>query len=217
MIEELKSAIKSGYASIKIKVGNGPVEQDIALIKEMQQILPSHVTLRLDANRSWSIKDAISFSRGIREKCIAFIEEPLADDADYETYDREQHLPFALDESLTGRKIGAIPGWKNLRALVLKPVLLGGPEFTRKWMEWAHSRGIVSVISSVFESGIGIRSLISLAASNRDPQPMGIDTYARLAEDVFSPPLIFENGYADTNQLSLENGSPNLTLLKELE
>jgi O-succinylbenzoate synthase len=47
-----------------------------------------------------------------------------------------------------------------------------------------------TVISSTYESGIGILALIALAAGTGDQAvPAGLDTYRSLAADVLSPPL----------------------------
>lgn len=47
---------------------------------------------------------------------------------------------------------------------MVKPSVLGGVENTVELSEWAHSRGIRVVLSSSFESSVGIAGLTHLAA-----------------------------------------------------
>jgi O-succinylbenzoate synthase len=64
----------------------------------------------------------------------------------------------------------------------------GGISHTLQVAEQARRFGIPAVTSSAYESGIGTLGLISLAATTGEA-PAGLDTYRRLAGDVFDPPL----------------------------
>ena len=80
-------------------------------------------------------------------------------------------------------------------AAVVKPML--GPEHvgqarrelsTGIWMPRPEARRGPVVVSSVFESGVGMRHLVALAAALGDA-PAGLDTYRWLAADVLARPL----------------------------
>lgn len=192
--KNIKLAIKDGYSCIKLKVGALALDQDIQLVRKVQSDLPAGVMLRLDANRSWTLAEAVEFSKSISSAGIDFIEEPLNDYMEYDEYDRAQPLTFALDESLVNVKREQITEWKNLKAVVLKPTLLGGLGPTLDWMNWAQESSRQSIVSAAFESGVGIRNLIAVAGARAINTVAGLDTYSYLADDVVNPALQFRRG-----------------------
>jgi len=216
VLEDVRRAVESGYTTIKIKVGARPVIDDIELIRQVQQIIPPGIKLRLDANQRWNLADAVTFSKNIQPESIEYMEEPLMRWDDYGQYDASQDLPFALDESLAEKSPGQLGSWKNLRALVLKPMILGGPSSAQEWMDWADAEGLSCTISSVFESGVGVRSLLSLAASRSKVTALGIDTYSRLADDVVSPRLEITHGRINLDQLESGQWNVRLDQLEEI-
>ncbi|MDX1548678.1 MAG: o-succinylbenzoate synthase, partial [Rhodothermales bacterium] len=154
-----------GYRAVKLKVGRGAVEADVARVRAVAAALGPSVALRLDANRAWSWRDAVAFAEGIAGVRVAYIEEPLADPAALPAFAGETGLPVALDESLVGMAPDRLgdPGYAS--AVVLKPTFLGGPVEALRWARRAAALGMEAVVSSAFESGIGLRLLAALAAS----------------------------------------------------
>jgi o-succinylbenzoate synthase len=100
-------------------------------------------------------------------------------------------VPVALDESLVGMEPGMVETFAV--AFVLKPTLLGGISRTLRVAGWALRLGVTPVISSAYESGVGMAALVALvalAAGIGDrPVPAGLDTYRTMAEDVLETPL----------------------------
>ena len=86
-----------------------------------------------------------------------------------------------------------------MRAVVLKPTLLGGLYRTLRFAEEAKALGIKAVISSSYESGVGTGALVALAAAVGD-EPVGLDTYRRLAEDVIEVPLDLPAPFMDVRR-----------------
>ena len=74
------------------------------------------------------------------------------------------------------------------RAVVLKPTLLGGVSRALGLAAAAKTSGMVPVLSSSYEAGVGTGALVALAASVGE-EPAGLDTYRALAEDVLGAPL----------------------------
>lgn len=181
---------EDGYSAVKLKVGKRSVEEDIELVHALRGALGEDIRLRLDANRAWSFEKAVRFGQGIVEVGIEYVEEPLADASLLPDLTRESSLPLALDESLVGMDPGSLEQHCYAVAVVLKPTLIGGLSKTLRIAETASRLGMSTVISSVYESGIGISALIALAAGVGDQAvPAGLDTYRALAADVLSPPL----------------------------
>jgi o-succinylbenzoate synthase len=179
---------EAGYEAVKLKVGAWAVDEDLGLVRALNELLDDRVSLRLDANRAWSLKEAEAFARGAAGLRVDYLEEPLADPARLPSFARTSGVPVALDESLLGMAPGSLDEHRYARAVVLKPTLLGGISPTLRLAYRAVSLGITPVVSSLYEGGVGTMGLVALAAG-LGGAPAGLDTYRRLAEDVLRPRL----------------------------
>ena len=96
-------------------------------------------TLRLDANRAWSLGEATAFWHALEQRDIAveFVEEPTADAASGPSW-QHQNMPLAFDETLRDWTPGTFPYWHAATAVVLKPTILGGYDATSKWIDAAR-------------------------------------------------------------------------------
>jgi len=194
--KQTKALFEQEYQAFKLKVGRLPVDEDIDLIAGVRNIIGPNTLLRLDANRSWNVQDALNFMEHAVEFNIDYIEEPAQNLYQLKTLlnDRSASLPVALDESLleiSPRDLLQLPA---LKAIVIKPTLLGldrALRFSRK----AQDVGITPVISSAFESSLGLFTLASMAAGiNGGQTPAGLDTLNWLADDILEPPLQIQAG-----------------------
>jgi O-succinylbenzoate synthase len=191
--EALKEASRvrsAGYEAVKLKVGARAVEEDVELVHAVNGVLGGAVTLRLDANRAWSLEEAERFARGTATVHFEYVEEPLADPAQLSSFARASGVPVAVDESLAGMEPEALEDYGYARAAVLKPTLVGGISRTLRFAKRASDLGVEPVVSSAYETGIGTAALVALAAGVGDEGvPAGLDTYRRLAEDLLRPRL----------------------------
>lgn len=188
VLEDARRMRDSGYRAVKLKVGRRTVEEDAELVRAVERTLGEGMTLRLDANRAWSFEEAEEFARAVARLRYEYVEEPLREPALLARFVRETGVPVALDESLVGMEPEDLGEHGYARAVVLKPTLIGGISRTLRLAERARSLGVTPVVSSAYETGVGMLGLISLAAALGD-SPAGLDTYRRLAEDVISPGL----------------------------
>lgn len=195
---------KDGYEAVKLKVGRGSVEEDAALVGEVRKVLGGGVSLRLDANRAWSFEEAARFAGLIRDSGVEYIEEPLEDSSRLRELSEETGLPVALDESLSDGSLSEVEPWSMedlsfARAFVLKPTVIGHSR-TLSLASAARGFGADAIISSSYESGIGMMSLLRLAAST-GKGAAGLDTYRRLAEDAIHPPLDLAKPRVEMNEI----------------
>lgn len=148
---------------LKIKVGLGAVEDDVQRVNNwMAGLLPKQ-HIRLDANQSWSLEQTSFFlSQLDRPDAVEYIEEPLLPALSYEHWSTVTHLPFALDERLiTQPEIMNTPP-RGLSTLVIKPTMLGWQQ-TQQWLRVARQHALQTVISSSFESPLGLQQLSRFA------------------------------------------------------
>ncbi len=181
--------------AVKLKVGSRPVAEDVELTQAVRSVIGRHMGLRLDANRSWNLEQAVAFGREIGAAGIEYLEEPLRDPAHSRELFDATGIPVALDESLLELRPDDLEGRPEVGAVVLKPTLLGGIARAREWVDKALALNVLPVVSSCFESGVGLLALAGFAwASTGDTVPAGLDTYRWLAADVVEPRIPFRAG-----------------------
>ncbi|WP_252179189.1 o-succinylbenzoate synthase [Endozoicomonas sp. 4G] len=167
----------------KLKVGRHRTGQDAAVVKQVLDRIPVTVKLRLDANQRWSFDEAVDFARQVPVSRISYIEEPTPCCEEFPRLFRETGVGYGLDETLQrpafDRSLLKINGFRaenGLRAVVLKPTLVGGVSKCLSLADWARKKTIRVVFSSSFESALGV-SLIEQLSLHCDPlESPGLDT-----------------------------------------
>ena len=185
---------------VKIKVGKGPLEEDINLVKEIDKIFDGQIKLRLDANRSWNLEQANMFGAAVVNTNIEFVEEPVDKPADLQNFFLNTGIRFALDESLRDCSFEDIRGMTGLAAFVIKPSLFGSISFIRNWIDFAEILNVNVIFSSTFESSVGLWSIAQMASAfSKNDLAHGLDTYRWLKQDVLTSAFPAENYSIDVN------------------
>jgi len=184
IVREAKLLVKKGIRTLKIKVGSGSLKQDVEKVVAVKGAVGRHVRLRLDANRAWSLEKAAAFVRAIGRRQIEYIEEPLKNSSALAAFFAKTKMSFALDETLRDLNPIRFHPPKGLCAIVLKPTLLGMDK-TFRWIRLAKRKQIKTVISSSFESGLGISALADIAFHVSPKTPAGLDTQKWFKRDVY--------------------------------
>jgi len=207
---------KGGWPSeFKMKVARGAVVDDVKRVIAVFKLLPESVSIRLDANQKWTLSEALEFSYrlltqagtngyGVLKK-IAYIEEPTANIAEFPGFYRETGIGYALDESIQHCRTVNTLGYKGLKAVVIKPTLIGGLHDCRQLTNGLLLAGIRVILSSSFESIIGIHCLAQLSAHWFPGEMPGLDTLSAFVENIIEE--MPESGYplpeAALNKLEL--------------
>ena len=97
------------------------------------------------------------------------MQEPVEIPKDIPRFCKESGIPVALDESVdedvsTSYEMLERIASEGVVAVVIKPGRVGGFERAVSLAAWAHSRGMVAVISSAFETSVGLSAYAHLAA-----------------------------------------------------
>ena len=179
------SLVSSDYRAVKLKLGRQSLEEDLNTVHTICGKYPK-LEVRVDANRSWSIKTAKEFVQATQNLRLDYLEEPLKDMTELVELARNCTVPIALDETLRGRDADKYHKVADVR--VLKPTLAGGIYTTLTQIEQAIQENARCIISSSYESGVGMLGLIELA--RKLPEEIhGLDTYKVFERDVFRVPL----------------------------
>jgi len=60
--QRISQSLTNKYRSIKVKVGRQSLDGEINLIRDIRNKIGTSSTLRLDANRSWTFEEAVTFA-----------------------------------------------------------------------------------------------------------------------------------------------------------
>lgn len=161
---------KEGYFFAKLKVGN------LSFIEAKEAIfqLKDMFRLRIDVNRAWETKESLDFFTKFPINAFDYVEEPFKSPHDLHLFTH----PLAVDESFPkDLSLGDLEKIPALKALIYKPTIQGGMIGCLSLLEWTRKRGIDLVLSSSFESEIGLAHIASMAHRLSLRAPIGIGTY----------------------------------------
>lgn len=195
--------IRSGYRTFKLKVSGSDIEASQRAIELLHRLYGTTIELRLDANRSMGLDDAVAFCRNLPKESVAYIEEPLNEPGLIEEFHAKTGILSALDETLwQNRDLAARIPSACLAAYVLKPNCIGGIAKTLELAEKAGRLSLPCVFSSTFESGISLSFYALMAAgSARRPAACGLDTFRFFRRDLLKTPFAAQNALLDVRTL----------------
>ena len=79
---EALALVRAGHGCLKLKVARGEGSagafEDAARLRAIRDAVGPHVSLRADANRRWSLNDALSFGLQAADVRLEYIEEPVS-------------------------------------------------------------------------------------------------------------------------------------------
>ena len=98
-------AMEQGFRGVKMKVGGGPLSEDVARIKAVRAVIGPDVPLMVDANQAFGCAEALRRGRVYEELDCRWFEEPLpADDTDGHVRLAEKlDIPIATGENRYGQ------------------------------------------------------------------------------------------------------------------
>ena len=201
-----QQSVDAGFETLKVKAG---AERETAgLVTRLRAIraaIGPDVRLRLDVNGAWDLATAEDRLDALEGFDIEFVEQPLApDDIDgLARLRRSTRIPIAADEAAASAwHVRELLAADAVDVLVVKPARVGGPAAVAEIAELAAGRGIPVVISTLFETGIGIAAALAMAAdlpevsSSRWPLALdhGLATAGLLEHDLLTGSLLVEAG-----------------------
>jgi len=213
VVHHAKELISEGFTALKLKVGGG-VEENIHRVQAVTEVVAGRALLHLDANKSWNLEEAITFGKGIGCIFVDYIEEPLINISDIPEFYHQTSIPAALDESLSVHNFEEIKSIEGVEILVLKPTRLGSIEKIWGIMKEAQRLAIRTVISSGFESSLGLLTLAQLSATSGRTPSAGLDTFKWFKKDVFIKNLCIKNGQLIVKEKMIKKNNLDLDLIK---
>lgn len=186
IINQTEELINNGYRDIKLKVG-GNIAEDVKTVRLVNSIIDGKALLHLDANQKWDFSQAVEFGREIGCAAATYIEEPFYGDLKQVTsFFSETLIPVAVDESFISNKTQDIKSIEGIELVVLKPTLIGGIEKTAQMITELMHYGLKCVISSLFESPLGIFALANMATIPNGVNYAGVGTIKWFKDDLLN-------------------------------
>lgn len=193
---EAQNLVAKGYKALKIKVARELApEVDARIVSEIRTAVGQGIRIRCDANRGWSFDEAVAFATEVKDANIEYVEEPLKDYNDIPKYSEDTGMMCALDETLEEIQLGSgdlhpVLSLSGVTSWVVKPSLLGSLDSVADLARLAKNSGHQVVLSSAFESYVGL-ALLCLLANTSDclsgrKVAHGLGTACWFAEDLIN-------------------------------
>lgn len=187
ILEQASLRHREGYTSAKLKVGQLNFEDAARLIDQLKDLF----RLRIDVNRAWTTSASLQFFSQFPLDAFDYVEEPFQNPHQLAEFPH----PLAVDESFPHElSLGELESLPTLKALIYKPTIQGGMLGCLPLHRWAAARGISLVLSSSFESDLGLAHIASMAKRLSLSSPVGIGTYHYLSE--YLSPVQFSQAQA---------------------
>lgn len=157
---EADRLVSAGATHLKLKVGADFMRE----LRAIETIRAAHPTLplRLDGNGKLDVEDVRKQAAALESAKLELFEEPVHREAWSEVLDLP--LPWALDESLLDADVAQRAlGSERVRAVVLKPTVLGGFGACLDWAERGAVAGADSLVSHTFDGPIARAATAELA------------------------------------------------------
>ncbi|MFW6435017.1 MAG: o-succinylbenzoate synthase [Halovenus sp.] len=195
LAERAAQSVEQGYRSIKLKIGTNGIEEDVERVRAVRNAVGDDIELRADANGAWTREQAIRAIDRLAALDVSYVEQPLP------TADLSEHaglrgrgVDIALDESLAAHDVVDIIESDAADVLILKPMVLGGPDRTVAAAKRCQAAGIVPVISTTIDAVVARVGAVHAAAAIPDIRPCGLATGGRLATDLARDPAPVHDG-----------------------
>lgn len=201
VLNQARFLTAKGYMTFQLKVGSRNIPLDVQKVRNVRQVMAAGAKLRLDAGRAWRLDEAVVFAQSIGKDRIEYIEEPLADPIQLEDLSRRTDMPVAVNETVLEKPVEAWAGRVGVGHAVVRPMTLGVVGYLR-FLEVSAQYGVHIVVSSAFESGVGMTMLANLAALTYSVANLGTANW--FEEDLLLRPVVVDKGCVPSDRMIFE-------------
>jgi L-Ala-D/L-Glu epimerase len=184
-----QKGLRAGYACFKVKVGLPDDAERVAAVREAVGPWPA---LRVDANRAWSVEQAVTSIRAIEDHDLEFVEQPCRGLEELRQVRGRVSTPIAADESVGSlRAVRRAVELEACDVVNVKLASAGGFRAARDAIRLARSHGLGAFLSSTLDGPWGIAAALQLAAAEDVKLACGLATLelfdARIARALPAP------------------------------
>jgi L-Ala-D/L-Glu epimerase len=158
-----RAGARAGYACFKVKVG---LPEDVERVAAVRAAIGPWPALRVDANRAWSVEQAVASVRAMEDNDLEFVEQPCRTLEELRQVRGRVSTPIAADESAgSARAIRRAIEIEACDVVNVKLAGAGGFGPAREMLRLARSSGLGAFLSSTLDGPWGIAAALQLAAS----------------------------------------------------
>ncbi|HID92460.1 MAG TPA: dipeptide epimerase [bacterium (Candidatus Stahlbacteria)] len=208
-LKEGREMVKSGVKIIKVKLGLNPKE-DIEKIKRLREEVGYDITIRVDGNQGYEVREAIEVLKKIAPYKIEFIEQPVKfwDIQGMKRVREASDIPVMADESVHSPQdaINFVRA-EACDLINIKLMKAGGVRNAVKIANIAEGAGIKCMIGGMTETKIGMTAATHVAAAIKNIKYADLDGHVGLKENITIGGVVTEgskNRISDKEGLGLE-------------
>lgn len=203
ILNEVMDNIKSGFQTIKLKVGRKNFNDDLEILDTLRKNIPDEVQIRLDANCSWDADTAYKNIQCLTPYKIQYIEDPCEHIEDLINLSKVSPVPIAPDFTLTSiDELKKILTNGLFQFIVIKPMILGSIFNLMDVIKLAEIKNTYVVISSAFETTVGRSLLVFLSSLVKHNYAHGLATSSFFEDEGIPDPFPIENGAIKFNPIN---------------
>lgn len=192
--QEARRAVEGGFETLKLKVGASGIEEDIERTRAVRNAVGDDIDIRVDANGAWTLNQARRALAALDALDVEYVEQPLPT-ADLSAHaDLRGPVDIALDESLVAHDVETILEADAADVVVLKPMVLGGPDRTVEAARQVQDAGLDVVVSNTIDAVVARTGAAHIAASIPDVRACGLATADVLDTDLGPDPAPVQDG-----------------------
>ncbi|MEM7537869.1 MAG: mandelate racemase/muconate lactonizing enzyme family protein [Chloroflexota bacterium] len=185
-----------GYPRLQLKVGGRPIEEDIATIRKVAEVINPGVRLVADANRGWTMRDAILVSQACRDVSFV-IEQPCATYAEIVSLRGRMCHPIYLDEVAEDlRSVVQAIGDQSADGFGFKLTRVGGLSAMRTLRDICHAHMLPHTCDDAWGGDIIAAACLHVGAT----------VSPRLCEGVWIAAPYIEQHYDPENGIAVKDG-----------
>ncbi len=194
-VELARMRAKQGFRILKIKGGQDP-EEDVRRVAAVCDALPE-LTIRLDADQGYSVRQALDVARALREK-IEMLEQPTpARDLDaLRQVSVLSRVPILASQSVLGPESALeIVSQRAAGGISIKLTTCGGVLQARQIDAIARAGRLTTMVGCLNEPALLIAAGLAFALSSPNVQYGDLDGHFDLVDDPTTAGFRFEEGW----------------------
>ena len=186
MAEEAIALVREGIKALKLKIGTG-WKEDTERVRQVRKAVGDKIFLKVDANQSYSVQEALRVARAIEEFGVETFEQPVAAD-DWEGMIRlNQQSPVPIEADQTVRSVAdALRAIRLGAASVINtsPQKVGGVSRAKQIADLCEIARIPCILSNVGGSIVGDAAAVQVIAASRSTHlPCEVGEFQRVIDD----------------------------------
>ncbi len=166
--DDAREAVAGGARCLKVKVGAKTIEEDVAKVAAVRAVAPPSIKLRLDPNGAWTPSHALQAIHKLARFGLQCVEQPVprGDAQVLAAVRKASPVPIVADESVHDlADLEAVIAAGAADAVVIKPMLAGGPTRAVALAARAAEAGLPVSVTSLLDGAIARSAALAVAAA----------------------------------------------------